>query len=120
VWFGSKNEPQNGSSTISSEHKAFYDAVRSTGNLSMISFDLVSAEVGSNGLDGSVYAEMRNVSIDAHFYNGIAQLQHGPLVRTRMPWHQKYLMHRTLVIVRTGLCLCFIGEWGDSTDGCEH
>jgi hypothetical protein len=115
VWFGSKNEPKNGSSTTSSEHKSFYDAVRSTGNNSLISFDLIDG-IWTNGLDGSVYAVMRNVSIDAHYYNRKAKYS------TDLGANQNALAAevsdaQNLGHSADGVMPVFIGEWGNSADG---
>jgi dienelactone hydrolase len=115
VWFGSKNEPQNGAGTISSEHKAFYDAVRSTGNLSMISFDLVGGS-GTNDLDGSVYATMRNVSIDAHFYDWISGYS-TDFVANQNALADEVSAAQSLGHSADGVIPVFIGEWGNSTDG---
>lgn len=77
VWFQATNEPQGpDGNTISAEHLAVYNAIRATGNASMVVFEggIGAGNPGFTGkgyLNSSVYASMKNVAFDNHFYGWV-------------------------------------------------
>ncbi len=89
VWFGSRNEAPNSSQgALTTEQKAMYDAIRGTGNQSIIEFEMVgggtpggvgfgSGTLGANNPDGlypnSVYNAMTNIVWGPHFYDWMTQ-----------------------------------------------
>lgn len=73
VWFGTTNEPP-GQSGLSAWQKATYQAIRGSGNTSIILLE-ISGWPGNwtNALDGSAYAQMTNVVWDPHFYGWVSR-----------------------------------------------
>jgi hypothetical protein len=130
VWFGSMNEPQtaygDAEAAISTQEAAIYDAIRGTGNDTVIMMSLMGGgnpgTVGAGfGMTPETYAGMHNIVWDLHFYG----------------WSSSYSTDQGTVSAALagsvsggygiaaaqtiqsadGLVPVLIGEYGDSTDG---
>ncbi|MBS0642138.1 MAG: cellulase family glycosylhydrolase, partial [Proteobacteria bacterium] len=65
VWFGTNNEPAGNGNALSQWHQATYDAIRATGNNTVVMIDPAGGYNASQ-LTASVYAQMTNVAWDIH------------------------------------------------------
>ena len=111
VMFQPENEPMGSDAAIVQEQKASYDAIRATGSNAVVAFDLVGGG-GSSAIlsDPSVYNQMNNYVIDAHFY---AAGSSDPASALRDEISQFGALHEA----NGGAVPVYIGETGDSIDG---
>lgn len=70
VIFGTQNEPDtsSGNAAVDTQISTIYNAIRGTGNNTLILLCPVGGWAGQNYLNPSVYANMTNVAWDLHFY----------------------------------------------------
>lgn len=70
VWFGTPNEPSGSEAATVNEEKTIYDAIRATGNESIILLEKNYSKLGSDPIKNNpgVFKQMRNVALDAHYY----------------------------------------------------
>jgi hypothetical protein len=70
VWFGTPNEPSGSAAATVHEEKTIYDAIRSTGNESIILLEKNYSKLGSEPIkdNPTIFGQMKNVVLDAHYY----------------------------------------------------
>jgi Cellulase (glycosyl hydrolase family 5) len=114
VWFSTANEPQNTPGNASDEQRAVYNAIRATGNTSMVGLDLIGGESPTD-FDKSVYAQMSNVHWDAHYYNW--QTGYSADLGTNVATLQNEISALAPITDKDGVIPTIVGEFGDATDG---
>jgi hypothetical protein len=114
VWFSTANEPQNTPGNASDEQLAVYNAIRATGNTSMVGLDLIGGESPTD-YDKSVYAHMSNVHWDAHYYNW--QTGYSADLGTNVAALQNEIRALAPIPDKDGVIPTIVGEFGDATDG---
>ena len=114
VWFSTANEPQNTPGNASDEQLAVYNAIRATGNTSMVGLDLIGGESPTD-YDKSVYAQMSNVHWDAHYYNW--QTGYSADLGTNVATLQNEISALAPITDKDGVIPTIVGEFGDATDG---
>lgn len=106
VWLGTFNEPK-GTANLSSWHQSTVQAIRGTGNNNIIVV-YVGGELGV--LQPSVYAAMKNIVYDIHYYGGSRSAntdqELAGMVNSFKP-----------LVSADGEVPPIIGEYGDSQDG---
>jgi Cellulase (glycosyl hydrolase family 5) len=114
VWFSTANEPQNTPGNASDEQLTVYNAIRATGNTSMVGLDLIGGESPTD-FDKSVYAQMSNVHWDAHYYNW--QAGYSADLGTNVATLQNEISALAPITDKDGVIPTIVGEFGNATDG---
>lgn len=122
VWFGTLNEPSGPGSDLTAEQVSNYDAIRGTGNTSMILMEVLgdystgTYTVGAgHGLDPSAYAGMTNIVWDFHYYDWLSG--YAADVGTNANLLASYIQQSQTITSADGTVPVIIGEYGISTDG---
>jgi hypothetical protein len=130
VWFGSMNEPQtdygSAEAAISTQEAAIYEAIRATGNNTIIMMELMGGgnpgTVGAGfGMTPSTYASMTNIAWDYHFYGWISNYStdqgtvNAALIGS--PSSGSGISAAQTITSGDGVMPVIIGEYGDSTTG---
>lgn len=115
VWFGTQNEPDSKHpSGIMKEQQAIYNAVRNAGNNTIVMMDAGGAH-NTKGLDPSMYAGMKNIVWDAHYYNWMSKYSSDLAVNQHAL--AKEIQNMEAIKSADGTIPVIVGEYGDSTDG---
>jgi hypothetical protein len=135
VWFGTFNEPGNGTdlAAIATQEAAIYNAIRGAGSNTIILMELPSGGnpgligIQSKGYDGkgpmtpSLYASMTNIVWDLHQYGWGSKYSLDPAVVKAALWGSVAACSGVLAAqsIRSadGLVPVIIAEFGNSTDG---
>ena len=132
VWFGTMNEPSvphygPAEAAITTQQVATYEAIRGTGNQTIIMMELYGGgnpgTVGAGfGMTEAAYAKMTNIVWDLHFYGWGAKYSTDQATVTASLMGSKkggYGIAAAQSIKGPGGALIpvIIGEFGDSTDG---
>ena len=120
VWFGTDNEPSENPSAaaLSTWQQQTYQAIRNTGNQSIILVEMNCDRDPSScaaGYTRSVYSNMTNIVWDMHYYGwltGFATDQNT--INNDIAGHAAAAQQLTSA---DGTVPIFIGEYGNSTDG---
>jgi hypothetical protein len=82
VVFGTQNEPDmtRGPGAVDTEISTIYEAIRSTGNNTLILMNPIGG-LSVSGLNSSVYAKMTAVAWDLHFYSWVGKLSEDTSVQ---------------------------------------
>lgn len=129
VWFASLNEPgyNCGGACVSQNHQQVYNAVRNTGNGTVVLFDPIGGGdpvgLGNSGcgncLVASTYTNMHNVIWDIHYYAWV--IPNGGQNNTNYSDAVNKLSSMLSLAGQftssDGPIPIIIGEFGDSTDG---
>jgi len=128
VWFGTYNEPgnQNGGAAITTQQVAIYNAIRATGNNTIVAMELPGGgnpgTIGAGfGMTASSYATMRNIVWDLHYYgwvsgNSTDQATVNAALQGSVAAGQGVVAAQTITSA-DGIVPVIIGESGDSTNG---
>jgi Cellulase (glycosyl hydrolase family 5)/Ca-dependent carbohydrate-binding module xylan-binding len=114
VWFSTDNEPTDGNTfngATTAEQLAAYNAIRGTGNTSMIGIEDTFAT-----LNPANYAGMTNVHWDSHYYNWTAGYS-ADLATNEAAVNSRDALLNSLFKSADGTIPIITGEFGDSTDG---
>jgi hypothetical protein len=130
VWFGSMNEPQSdygsAESAISDQEVAIYNAIRGTGNNTIIMMSLLGGgnpgTIGDGyGMTTSAYATMTKIVWDLHHYGwmtGYSQdLNTEKAALIGSPQTGSGISAAQTIRSADGLVPVIIGEYGNSTTG---
>jgi hypothetical protein len=130
VWFGTMNEPQtdygDAEAAISTQEAAIYEAIRGTGNNTIIMMELMGGgnpgTIGAGfGMTPSTYASMTNIVWDLHFYGWSAgySTDQGTVTAALLGSASsgQGINAAQTISSADGLVPVLIGEYGDSTDG---
>ena len=119
VWFSTDNEPEDTyaglpAGAITAEHVAVYNAIRATGNTSMIGLEATDSRTAT-GLNASAYASMTNVHWEEHYYNWMSNNS------TDLATNQNQLTSNIADVQSIhsadGVVPVIVGEFGNATDG---
>ena len=114
VWFSTDNEPIDGKTfngATTAEQLAAYNAIRGTGNTSMIGIEDTFAT-----LNPANYASMTNVHWDSHYYNWNAGYS-TDLAKNEVAIRSRNALLNSLFKSADGTIPIISGEFGNSTDG---
>lgn len=135
VWFGTFNEPGNGSdlAAITTQEVAIYNAIRATGSQAMILMELPSGGnpglvgAAARGYDGAgpmtapAYATMHNIVWDLHYYGWVSNYSTSPAaVAAALAGSvagAAGILGAQSIQSADGLVPVIIGEFGNSTTG---
>lgn len=114
VWFGTQNEPDGslGTSGVQTEISTLYQAVRQTGNNTVV---MVTPQGGTNA-SGLNLTGMTNVAWDLHYYNWISGYSSDPGTNSAALANE-ISNAQSATTSGNGTVPVIIGEWGDSTNG---
>src|SRR6185437_628192 len=118
VWFGTDNEPPPDG--LSGWEQQTYNAIRNAGNNSQILMELpgggVPSYVGAgNGMDSSVFASMKNIIWDPHYYGWVSNYStnQGTVSNELTSIAQSAQTIKSA----DGTVPVIVGEYGPATDG---
>lgn len=115
VWFGTQNEPNSKNpSGIMKEQKAIYNTIRNAGDNTIVMIDTGGAYT-TKGLNPSVYAGMKNIVWDAHFYNWMSKYSSN--LATNREVLANEIKGMQAIRSADGIIPVIVGEFGDSTNG---
>ncbi len=118
VWFGTDNEPPP--EGLSTWEQQTYNAIRNTGNNNPILLEEPGGGVPSlvgagNGLDSSVYATMKNVIWDPHYYGWVSNFSTDQqAVNNALT---SLAQSAQTIKSADGTVPVIVGEYGPSTNG---
>jgi hypothetical protein len=120
VWFGTDNEPSEDPSAaaLSAWQQQTYQAIRDAGNESIVMLEMNCGSTPSScgqGYDASVYASMKNVVWDAHYYGWVVDYSTDANILAQSITGNAQAA-QTLTSA-DGIIPVIIGEYGNSTDG---
>ncbi|MFL5252523.1 MAG: cellulase family glycosylhydrolase [Rhodopila sp.] len=128
VWFGTNNEPstksasgQTDAAALSQWQRATYDAIRATGNQSIIFLETACWTEGgkpvcNQGYDSSAYSGMSNVAWDNHVYGWLTNFN------TDQATNDQFVSDNVTALASiksagNAIMPVVIGEYGNSTTG---
>ena len=119
VWFNTENEPQDVSiglpaGSISAEQTAVYNAIRASGNTSMIGLDLMGGYTTTD-LVPSAYSSMTNVFWDQHYYDWMSNYSSD--VAANQNALSSEIANDQSIHSADGTMPVIVGEFGNATDG---
>jgi mannan endo-1,4-beta-mannosidase len=130
VWFGTMNEPQSdygsAESAISDQEVAIYNAIRNTGNNTIIMMSLLGGgnpgTIGDGyGMTTSDYATMTKIVWDLHHYGWMSNYSQNLATEeatlTGSPASGSGITAAQTIRSADGLVPVIIGEYGNSTTG---
>ena len=118
VWFGTANEPDNPGDlqSIATQERAIYDAVRGTGNTSIVANEMRGGYTNDfAGQSASIYADEKNVIWDTHIYGWISN--YNPDQSAVFAAMGNQVANAQKVKSADGLVPTIVGEYGPSTTG---
>jgi hypothetical protein len=114
VWFSPDNEPTDGNTyngATTAEQLAAYNAIRGTGNTSMIGIEDTFATLNPGN-----YAGMTNIHWDSHYYNWNAGYS-ADVATNEAAINNRNALLNSLFKSADGAIPIITGEFGDSTSG---
>jgi hypothetical protein len=117
VWFGTKNEPPSSDQAALSKWEGqTYDTIRGAGNNNPVMLESACdpTNLCNSGFTKSIFASMKNVIWDKHFYNW---LTNSADVNTNIAMIDKMAASLQPFTSADGVMPIIIGEYGNSTDG---
>lgn len=118
VWFGTANEPDNPSNiaSIAAQEGAIYDAIRGTGNNSMVALEMRGGFTNDFAAQNpGIYATMKNVAWDTHVYGWTSNYSTNPSDIFSAFGNQ--VANAQSVKSADGVVPTIVGEYGPSTTG---
>jgi Cellulase (glycosyl hydrolase family 5) len=111
VIFGAQNEPDatRGPSAVDTEISTIYQAIRATGNNTLILMNPIGG-MSVSGLNSSVYAKMTGVAWDIHEYSWVGKLSED--VSVQLAALRRNVSSAQAIVSADGAIPVIIGEYG--------